>query len=206
MLYSKFFKRFLDLTMSLVLFVVTLPIFIIFTVLLGFANKGNPFFLQKRPGLHSRIFTIIKFKTMNDRADESGNLLPDNQRLTSVGKFIRKTSLDELPQLLNVITGNMSFVGPRPLLIEYLPLYTGEQKRRHDVRPGITGWAQVNGRNAIGWERKFELDNWYVRNISLSLDLKIFFLTLKRVFAARDISSPNHATMEKFRGSKLNTG
>jgi len=164
-------------------------------------NQGKPFFFQKRPGKSGRIFTIAKLKTMNDKKGNDGELMPDADRLTSVGKVVRKLSLDELPQLYNVLKGDMSFVGPRPLLVEYLPLYNEEQARRHDVRPGITGWAQVNGRNALSWEKKFEHDVWYVDRLSFGLDIKILFLTFYKVIKPEGISSANSATMEKFKGS-----
>ena len=166
-----------------------------------FTNNGKPFFFQARPGLYGKIFKVIKFKTMNDRKDKSGNLLPDDKRLTGIGAFIRKTSLDEIPQLLNVIKGDMSLIGPRPLLTEYLPLYDKVQIRRHEVKPGITGWAQVNGRNAISWEKKFEYDVWYVDHLSFLLDVKILFLTLQKVFKSEGISSATAATMERFTGN-----
>jgi len=166
------------------------------------SNSGNPFFFQKRPGQYNRFFSIIKFKTMNDKKDAEGNLLPDFQRLTKIGLFIRKTSLDEIPQLINVLKGDMSLVGPRPLLVQYLQLYTTEQKRRHLVKPGITGWAQVNGRNSISWEEKFKLDVWYVDNISFLFDMKIIFLTIKKVFMKEGISAQGHATMEFFQGNQ----
>ena len=166
------------------------------------SNSGNPFFFQKRPGQYNRFFSIIKFKTMNDKKDAEGNLLPDFQRLTKIGLFIRKTSLDEIPQLINVLKGDMSLVGPRPLLVQYLQLYTTEQKRRHLVKPGITGWAQVNGRNSISWEEKFKLDVWYVDNISFLFDMKIIFLTIKKVFVKEGISAQGHATMEFFQGNQ----
>ena len=168
---------------------------------MSFANKGTPFFFQKRPGKDERIFTIIKFKTMNDRKDPQGNLLPDAERLTPVGKVVRKTSLDELPQLINVLKGDMSLVGPRPLHVRYLPLYNKFQHRRHEVRPGITGWAQVNGRNAIGWDEKFAYDVWYVDHQSFWLDLKILWLTVLKVVRSEGISSATSATMEEFRGN-----
>jgi lipopolysaccharide/colanic/teichoic acid biosynthesis glycosyltransferase len=174
---------------------------LIVTILLAIANNGKPFFFQPRPGKNERIFKVIKFKTMNDRRDKNGELLPDADRLTSVGKFVRKTSLDEIPQLINVIKGDMSLVGPRPLLVDYLPLYNAEQKRRHNVRPGITGWAQVNGRNAISWEKKFQYDVWYVDNISLLLDIKICWMTVQKVIKTEGISSATSATMERFTGS-----
>jgi lipopolysaccharide/colanic/teichoic acid biosynthesis glycosyltransferase len=164
------------------------------------ANKGNAFFFQTRPGKNEKLFKVIKFKTMNDRKDKAGNLLPDEKRLTVAGKIIRKTSLDEIPQLINIIKGDMSLIGPRPLLVDYLPLYNEIQKRRHEVKPGITGWAQVNGRNAISWEQKFAYDIWYVDNISFLLDVKIFFMTIRKVFTLEGINSTTAATMEKFTG------
>lgn len=200
-MYKKIFKRLFDFCLSFIGLVISLPLLLVVFVLLFFNNKGNAFFVQKRPGKNGEIFKIIKFKTMNDQKDGHGNLLSDAERLTSVGKFVRKYSLDEIPQLINVLKGDMSLIGPRPLLISYLPLYNEEQKKRHDVRPGITGWAQVNGRNAIGWEQKFKLDVWYVNNISLFLDVKIFILTILKVFKSEDISSSTHATMEEFKGN-----
>src|ERR1044072_1318325 len=199
--YRKFLKRFIDLIVSLVAFTLLLPLFIVVTALLYIANQGKPFFVQQRPGKHGRIFWLVKFKTMNDRKDAAGNLLSDAERLTAVGKFIRKTSLDEIPQLINVIKGEMSLIGPRPLLVEYLPLYNDTQKRRHEVRPGITGWAQVNGRNAIGWKEKFELDVWYVDNMSLLLDCKIIIFTLLKVVKSEGVSQQGHVTMTKFEGN-----
>jgi undecaprenyl phosphate N,N'-diacetylbacillosamine 1-phosphate transferase len=177
------------------------PFLILISIVLGIINSGNPFFLQDRPGLDGRIFKIVKFKTMNDKKDNFGNLLDDSQRLTKIGQIIRKLSLDELPQLINVVKGDMSLIGPRPLLPVYLPLYNKDQARRHEVRPGITGWAQVNGRNAITWEKKFELDVWYVENVSFSLDCKIFLMTLKKIFRATDINQTGQATAEKFEGN-----
>lgn len=177
------------------------PVFVVVSFLLFVANQGKPFFLQPRPGKNERIFKVIKFKTMNDKKDANGNLLPDADRLTAIGRFVRKTSLDEIPQLLNVIKGDMSLVGPRPLLVEYLPRYNEEQKMRHAVRPGITGWAQVNGRNAISWQQKFEYDIWYVNHLTFALDIKIMFLTVKKVFRSEGISSDTSATMEKFVGN-----
>lgn len=200
-LYRNFFKRVIDFIVALVAFCLLLPFFVIITVLLLFANQGKPFFFQRRPGKNQRIFLLVKFKTMNDRKDASGNLLPDEKRLTALGKFVRKTSLDEIPQLINVLKGDMSLVGPRPLLVEYLPLYSEFQNRRHEVKPGITGWAQVNGRNAISWEQKFEYDVWYADNMSFALDAKIFFLTFKKVFKTEGISQQGHATMPFFRGA-----
>lgn len=188
MLYKLIFKRFLDFVASLVVLILLSPIFLAVTILLGIANKGSPFFFQQRPGKNEKIFKIIKFKTMNDAKDSDGNLLPDAERLTKVGNFIRKTSLDEIPQLINVIKGDMSLIGPRPLLVSYLDLYDEFEKQRHNVRPGITGWAQVNGRNAIDWETKFKLDVYYVENLSLWLDIKIALKTIKNVLISKDIS------------------
>lgn len=200
-LYRNYLKRVLDLLVSLCAFCLLLPLFIVVTALLFIANQGSPFFVQARPGKKERIFRLVKFKTMNDKKDAAGNLLPDGERLTGIGKFIRKTSLDEIPQLINVIKGDMSLIGPRPLLVEYLPLYNNAQKRRHDVRPGITGWAQVNGRNAIGWEKKFELDVWYVNNLNFLLDCKIIVFTLMKVVKSEGISQQGHVTMTKFEGN-----
>lgn len=201
-LYRNFLKRILDFILSLAAFIVLLPVFLIVTALLYLANQGKPFFLQPRPGKDGKIFRVIKYKTMNDQKDAQGNLLPDEVRLTPVGKFVRKTSLDEIPQLLNVIKGDMSLIGPRPLLVEYLPLYNEVQRRRHEVRPGITGWAQVNGRNAISWDEKFRYDVWYVDNLSPWLDLKIIFLTIYKIFKSEGISAEGVATMPKFQGNK----
>ena len=178
-----------------------LPVFVATVILLFFANKGRAFFFQRRPGLNGRIFSIIKFKTMRDAYGADGEPLPDAERLTKTGSFVRKTSLDEIPQLLNVIIGDMSLIGPRPLLTEYLPLYNDEQKQRHLVKPGITGWAQVNGRNAITWDQKFTFDVWYVNNLSFSLDLKIILMTIKKVIKSEGISQNNHVTMDKFTGN-----
>ena len=180
-MYKKYLKEFFDFFAALTAILLCSPIFIIITIALYFANNGKPFFFQLRPGKAGKPFKIVKFKTMNDKKDKEDNLLPDAQRLTKIGSFVRKTSLDEIPQLLNVLKGDMSLIGPRPLLVEYLPLYNKIQKRRHEVKPGITGWAQVNGRNAICWEKKFEYDAWYVENCSFLLDLKILFLTIKKV-------------------------
>lgn len=199
-MYKEFFKDLLDFLAALIALIALSPVFLIVWLCLSIANQGKPFFSQVRPGKDGRLFTIRKFKTMNDRRDEQGNLLPDHMRLTKVGLFVRKTSLDELPQLLNVLKGEMSLVGPRPLLPEYLPLYNEEQKRRHLVKPGITGWAQVNGRNAISWDQKFKLDVWYVDNISFILDIKILLFTVKKVFVREGISSNSSITMEKFTG------
>jgi undecaprenyl phosphate N,N'-diacetylbacillosamine 1-phosphate transferase len=200
-LYSKFFKRFIDILFATIVLAILFPIFLILIILLFIFNDGKPFFTQTRPGLNGKLFRIVKFKTMNDTKDIKGNLLSDAQRLTPVGKFIRKASLDELPQLINVIKGDMSLIGPRPLLEQYLPLYNDIQKQRHHVRPGITGWAQVNGRNAISWEQKFEYDVYYVKNLSFWLDVKIVFLTIKKIFKKEGISSATSATMEIFKGN-----
>lgn len=200
-LYHTYGKRLIDLFASITALLLLLPVILLITALLCFANKGKPFFFQHRPGRNGRIFRLMKFRTMNSRKDASGNLLPDEARLTAIGKFVRKTSLDELPQLINVMKGEMSLIGPRPLLIEYLPLYSARQNRRHEVRPGITGWAQVNGRNAISWEQKFELDIWYVDHISWQLDSRIIGLTIKKVFKTEGISQQGHATMPYFKGA-----
>lgn len=187
--------------MALILFVILFPIFFTLSLALLIANGGTPYFFQQRPGKNGKLFYVFKFKTMNDKRNAEGILLPDAERLTSIGKFIRKTSLDEIPQLLNVILGDMSLVGPRPLLVEYLSLYTLSQSRRHEVRPGITGWAQVNGRNAISWYEKFVLDVWYVDNLSFALDIKILIMTVFKVFRAADITGKNSVTTEKFNGN-----
>jgi len=200
-MYKPLFKRLIDFFAALFGLLVLSPVFLLVTVALFIANQGKPFFFQSRPGRGERIFRIVKFKTMNDRRDADGELLPDAERLTAIGSFVRKTSLDEIPQLINVLKGDMSLIGPRPLLVQYLPLYNDEQKRRHDVRPGITGWAQVNGRNAISWQQKFAYDVWYVDNMSFGLDLKILFLTVKKVFIREGISADGQATMEVFRGN-----
>lgn len=200
-MYKHFFKRVIDFTVVLCALLIIWPILLIITVWLHFANKGaGAFFLQERPGKDGRLFQVIKFKTMTDERDTNGNLLPDEARLTKVGKFVRSTSIDELPQLVNVFKGDMSLIGPRPLLPQYLPLYSKEQARRHEVRPGITGWAQCHGRNAISWTKKFELDVWYVDHCSFLLDLKIIFLTIKKVLVREGISQQGQATMEMFNG------
>jgi len=200
-MYKSFFKHIIDFSVSLLGLVCIFPIFILVTICLFIANSGKPFFFQLRPGKDAKIFKVIKFKTMNDKRDNEGNLLPDAERLTSIGKFVRKTSLDEIPQLINVLKGDMSLIGPRPLLIEYLPLYNKEQARRHEVRPGISGWAQVNGRNAISWKQKFEYDIWYVNHISFLLDIKILWMTIVKVFKSEGINSATSATMEFFTGN-----
>lgn len=200
-MYKYFFKRVIDFIIALCALLVIWPFLLIVAVWLHFANKGaGAFFLQERPGKDGRIFRVIKFKTMTDERDTNGNLLPDEARLTKVGKFVRSTSIDELPQLVNVLKGDMSLIGPRPLLPQYLPLYSKEQARRHEVRPGITGWAQCHGRNAISWTKKFELDVWYVDHCSFLLDLKIIFLTIKKVLVREGISQQGQATMEMFNG------
>ena len=201
-MYRNFFKSKIDFLIAVFGLLLLSPIFIVALIGLFFANDGKPFFFQARPGKNAKIFKIIKFKTMNDRKDEEGNLLPDHERLTTIGSFVRKTSLDEIPQLLNVLKGDMSLIGPRPLLVQYLPLYSETQKRRHEVRPGITGWAQINGRNAISWEQKFEYDVWYVNNLSFLLDVKILFATIKKVFISEGISADGEATMTAFNGNK----
>ena len=194
-------KSVFDFIFSLISVFLLLPLFFLVSSALALVNKGTPFFTQIRPGKDEKLFKLIKFKTMTDEKDENGNLLPDKDRLTKVGKFIRSTSLDELPQLINVLKGDMSLIGPRPLLVKYLSRYSKEQRRRHEVRPGITGWAQVNGRNAISWEEKLSLDVYYVDNMSFSLDLKIFYLTLIKVLKRSDISSETSSTMEEFLGN-----
>ena len=201
-MYVHFFKRFFDFWISLIALICISPILIIVTIWLHFANKGaGAFFFQERPGKDGKIFKVIKFKTMTDERDASGNLLPDADRLTRVGTFVRSTSIDELPQLINVLKGDMALIGPRPLLVQYLPLYSKEQMRRHDVRPGISGWAQCHGRNQISWTEKFKLDVWYVDHLSLLTDLKVIFITIKKVFFREDINSDNDATMEDFNGT-----
>jgi len=201
-IYSNHLKRVFDIVLSFIALVCLLPILLLVTVWLHFANKGTgTFFFQDRPGKNGRIFRVVKFKTMTDECDASGKLLPDAQRLTRLGRFVRSTSIDELPQLWNVLCGDMSLIGPRPLLPQYLPLYNKEQSRRHEVRPGITGWAQCHGRNAISWTEKFKLDVWYVDNISLWTDLKIIFLTFKKVLVREGINEKGQATMEAFNGT-----
>lgn len=201
-MYRNCIKRVIDFSISFLALSILWPILLIVAIWLHFANKGaGAFFFQERPGRDAKIFKVIKFKTMTDEKDADGKLLPDAERLTKVGKFVRSTSLDELPQLLNVLKGDMALIGPRPLMPKYLPLYSVEQMRRHEVRPGITGWAQVNGRNNISWTKKFELDVWYVDNLSFVLDLKILFLTVKKVLIREDISKDGHATTEPFNGT-----
>jgi undecaprenyl phosphate N,N'-diacetylbacillosamine 1-phosphate transferase len=199
--YTTRIKPFFDRSIALLAFVIVSPVVLVSALLLAWVNNGSVWFIQPRPGKDEKIFHIIKFKTMTDARDEQGNLLSDAQRLTRVGRWIRNLSIDELPQLINIIKGEMSFVGPRPLLTEYLPLYNQHQRRRHDVKPGITGWAQVHGRNAISWQQKFDYDVWYVDHISFLVDIKILFLTLIKVIKAEGINSPTAATMEKFKGN-----
>jgi len=200
-MYANGIKRIIDFTIALIAILLLSPLLLVVTIWLHFANKGaGVFFTQERPGKDAKIFKVVKFKSMTDERDAQGNLLPDAQRLTTIGKFIRKTSIDELPQLFNVLAGNMALIGPRPLLVKYLPLYSKEQMRRHEVRPGITGWAQVNGRNAITHTKKFEYDVWYVDHISFALDMKIIFMTIHNVLHRKDISHEGTATAESFNG------
>ena len=201
-MYKNFFKRVIDFIIVLTALLLIWPILLVITIWLHFANKGaGAFFFQERPGKNGKIFKVIKFKTMTDERDAEGNLLPDAERLTKVGKFVRSTSIDELPQLINVLKGDMALIGPRPLLVQYLPLYSKEQARRHEVRPGITGWAQCHGRNAISWTEKFKLDVWYVDHVSLITDIKVIFITIKKVLFREDINSATSATMEYFDGT-----
>lgn len=200
-MYKNYLKRIVDFSAALFGSILLFPVFLVVTIALYFTNQGKPFFFQLRPGKNERIFKIIKFKTMNDKKDVHGSLLPDAERLTAIGRFVRKSSLDEIPQLINVLKGDMSLIGPRPLLVQYLPRYNEIQKKRHNVRPGITGWAQVNGRNTISWQQKFEYDVWYVNNLSFLLDVKILFLTIKKVFVREGISQEGQATMEEFKGN-----
>ncbi len=201
-MYCRFLKNILDKILALILIILFLPLFICIAFLLYFTIGRPIIFKQIRPGKDGSLFTIYKFRTMSEQRDIDGNLLPDENRLKGIGKLIRTVSLDELPQLFNILKGDMSFIGPRPLLVEYLPLYSDAQRRRHDIKPGITGWAQVNGRNRIDWQKKFKLDLWYVDNCSFILDLKIFWMTLSKLIKRSDISSDSHVTMEKFRGNE----
>ena len=202
-MYKNFIKPAIDFVLALVGFLFLSPVFVLVAIGLFFANDGKPFFFQLRPGKDGKIFKIIKFKTMTDKKDENGNLLPDADRLTKIGSFVRKTSLDEIPQLLNVIKGDMSLVGPRPLLPKYLELYNDFQRRRNEVKPGITGWAQVNGRNSISWEKKFEYDVWYVDNVSFSLDFKILIMTVLKVVKSEGINEQGQATSNEFKGNNI---
>ncbi len=200
-MHYKHLKRIIDVFLSFLAILFFSPILLIVSIFLFFINDGNPFFIQKRPGKNQKLFDVIKFRSMNNKKDENGKLLPDSDRLTMIGKLVRSTSLDELPQLYNVLKGDMSIIGPRPLLVQYLPLYTKYQMRRHEVRPGITGWAQVNGRNSISWKQKFDLDVWYVDNMSFLLDLKILYLTIRKVITREGIKSETSSTMEEFKGN-----
>ena len=201
-MYKKYLKRYLDFWIALIALIVLSPVLITLTVIGTVKMKGNPFFTQERPGLHEKIFKLIKFRTMTNEKDKNGNLLPDEKRLTVYGKFLRSTSLDELPELINILKGDMAIIGPRPLLVRYLPRYNKEQHHRHDVRPGLTGYAQVNGRNALAWEKKFKLDVWYVKNISMMLDIKIFISTIKAVLRHEGISGEGSETMTEFMGNE----
>ena len=201
-MYASFFKRFLDFILSLLAIVCLFPLLLVLSVLGYFKMKGNPFFTQERPGLHEKIFKLVKFRTMTNEKDVNGELLPDEQRLNSYGKFLRSTSLDELPELYNILKGDMSIIGPRPLLVRYLPRYNEEQRHRHDVRPGLTGYAQAHGRNAVSWEDKFKMDVWYTRNVSFKTDWDIFWDTVRVVLKREGISSETSATMEEFMGTK----
>jgi undecaprenyl phosphate N,N'-diacetylbacillosamine 1-phosphate transferase len=200
-MYKNFLKYVLDFILALISLLLISPFFLILILILFVVNKGNAFFLQKRPGKNAQLFDLIKFKTMTDACDKNGRLLPDAQRFTKIGKFIRSLSIDEIPQLFNVLMGDMSLVGPRPLLVKYLPLYSKQQSRRHEVRPGITGWAQINGRNAISWPEKFECDIYYVDNMSFVLDMKIILLTVKKIFIKEGINSGPDVTMHSFSGN-----
>jgi undecaprenyl phosphate N,N'-diacetylbacillosamine 1-phosphate transferase len=199
--YRNYGKRIVDILIGSLVLLLTSPILIIIFVFLSIQNQGTPFFFQSRPGKHQKPFRIIKFKTMNDKCDEQGNLLPDNQRLTFLGRVVRKLSIDELPQLINVLKGDMSLIGPRPLLFKYIPLYSPTQNRRHEIRPGITGWAQVNGRNSISWTKRFELDVYYVDHVSFSLDFKIFWLTILKILKREGVNQSQSRPMEPFNGS-----
>jgi undecaprenyl phosphate N,N'-diacetylbacillosamine 1-phosphate transferase len=199
-MYRLCFKYVLDFVLALIIIIFLLPIFFIIWLLILFKLGGPVLFSQKRSGKNEKLFRIYKFRTMTDKKDEFGNLLPDDERITRLGGFLRKTSLDELPQLFNVLKGNLSLIGPRPLLVDYLPLYNDFQRRRHEVKPGITGWAQINGRNAITWDEKFKFDIWYIENQSFVLDMKIIFLTIRKVFNSEGINSDNTTTMERFNG------
>ena len=203
-MYKNQIKPFLDILSSIIVFIILSPVYLLLVVVLAASFKENPFFVQERVGMNDRVFKILKFKTMNNKKDEQGNLLPDELRLTSVGRFVRKTSLDEIPQLINVLKGDMSIVGPRPLLVSYLAFYDEEQKKRHLVKPGITGWVGVNGRKALSWEEKFQLDVWYVHNISFLVDIKILFKTVKKVLVSDGITDSVNATTTKFNGNTNN--
>lgn len=201
-IYRNYIKRFLDFVLSLIALIILLPLMVILTIFTAIMMKGNPFFSQERPGWHEKIFKLYKFRTMSNAKDKKGELLPDEVRLNAYGRFLRATSLDELPELWNILKGDMSIIGPRPLLVEYLSLYNEEQHHRHDVRPGLTGYAQSHGRNKVTWEEKFRMDVWYTRNLSFRVDFSIFFRTIEAVFKREGISSDTAATMEKFKGNK----
>ncbi len=201
-MYARFFKRFMDFTLSLLAIIFLSPLLLTLTILGYFKMKGNPFFTQERPGWHEKIFKLVKFRTMTNEKDQNGNLLPDEMRLNAYGKFLRSTSLDELPELYNILKGDMSIIGPRPLLVRYLSRYNEEQRHRHDVRPGLTGYAQAHGRNAVTWEDKFKMDVWYTRNVSFKTDWNIFWDTVRVVLKREGINSETSATMEEFMGSK----
>lgn len=201
-MYAKYLKRYLDFWIALIALIVLSPVLIALTVIGAVKMKGNPFFTQERPGLHEKIFKLIKFRTMTNEKDKNGNLLPDEKRLTAYGKFLRSTSLDELPELINILKGDMAIIGPRPLLVRYLPRYNKEQHHRHDVRPGLTGYAQVNGRNALTWEDKFKMDVWYTKHVTMATDIGILFKTVKIVLKKEGISSNTSATMEEFMGTE----
>lgn len=201
-MYAKYVKRYLDFWIALIGMIILSPVFLVLTIVGAIMMKGNPFFVQERPGLHEKVFKMIKFRTMSNKKDKNGNLLPDEERLNAYGRFLRSTSLDELGELINVLLGDIAIVGPRPLLVRYLPRYTKEQHHRHDVRPGITGYAQVNGRNALSWEEKFKMDVWYTRHVSFITDIKILFKTVKTVLKREGISSATSVTMEEFMGTK----
>ena len=199
-MYKRFFKRLADIVISFTGLLIVSPFFVLILLFVFLRTKDNPFFLQKRPGINEQIFTLIKIRTMINKYDSEGNLLPDKNRMTGWGRFLRETSLDEIPQLINVLTGKMSLIGPRPLLIEYLPLYSDFQKQRHLVRPGITGWAQINGRNSISWQQKFDFDVWYIEHLCFKVDLQIFFQTVKKIFKRKDINRSAELTMPVFDG------
>ena len=200
-MHAKYLKRYLDFWIALIALIILSPVLLVLTVIGAVKMKGNPFFTQDRPGLHEKIFKLIKFRTMTNEKDKNGNLLPDEKRLTSYGKFLRSTSLDELPELINILKGDMAIIGPRPLLVRYLPRYNKEQHHRHDVRPGLTGYAQVNGRNALTWEDKFKMDVWYTKHVTMATDIGILFKTVKIVLKKEGISSNTSATMEEFMGT-----
>ncbi len=201
-MYKNFFKRIIDFTVAFIILLIIWPLLLVFAIILHFANKGaGAFFLQERPGKGGKIFKLIKFKSMTDERDDNGELLPDDMRITKIGKFVRKTSIDELPQLINVLKGDMALVGPRPLLVKYLPLYNKEQIRRHEVRPGISGWAQCHGRNSLSWTERFKFDIWYVDHISLTTDLRVICMTMKSVVLCENINTDENDTMEDFDGT-----